>query len=103
MADTPLQIVQGTALSDQQKKDLLHRLARVEGQLRGVQRLVAQAAEPADCDSIAQQLAAARKALDRAFVNLLTSAITTHTSGAASMEEAAVRAKNLAEMLGKFA
>jgi DNA-binding FrmR family transcriptional regulator len=103
MADTPLKIVQGTALSDQQKTDLLHRLARVEGQLRGVQRLVAQAAVPSDCDGIAQQLSAARKALDRAFVNLLTSAITTHTAGAASMEEAAARARNLAEMLGKFA
>jgi DNA-binding FrmR family transcriptional regulator len=103
MADTPLQVVQGSALSDQQKTDLLHRLARVEGQLRGVQRLVAQAAVPADCDGIAQQLAAARKALDRAFVNLLTSAITTHTSGAATMEEASARARNLAEMLGKFA
>jgi DNA-binding FrmR family transcriptional regulator len=103
MADTPLEVVQGSALSDQQKTDLLHRLARVEGQLRGVQRLVAQAAVPADCDGIAQQLAAARKALDRAFVNLLTSAITTHTSGAATMEEASARARNLAEMLGKFA
>ena len=42
MADTPpLKIVQGTALTDAQKKDLLHRLARVEGQLRGVQKLIA--------------------------------------------------------------
>lgn len=103
MADSPNRVVQGTALTDQQKTDLLHRLARVEGQLRGVQRLIAQAAEPSDCDGIAQQLAAARKALDRAFVNLLTSAITTHTSGAQSMEEATDRAKKLAEMLGKFA
>jgi CsoR family transcriptional regulator, copper-sensing transcriptional repressor len=103
LADSPLNVVQGTALSDQQKTDLLHRLARVEGQLRGVQKLVAHAAVPGDCDGIAQQLAAARKALDRAFVNLLTSAITTHTSGAASMEEASTRAKSLAEMLGKFA
>jgi len=103
MPDTPLKIVQGTALTDQQKTELLHRLARVEGQLRGVQRLIAQAAEPGDCDSVAQQLAAARKALDRAFVTLLTSAITTQTSGAQSMEEAAERARKLADMLGKFA
>lgn len=102
-ADTPLKIVQGTALTAQQKTDLLHRLARVEGQLRGVQKLVAQAAVPADCDSVAQQMAAARKALDRAFVTLLTSAIMTHTSGAASMDEASARAKTLADMLGKFA
>lgn len=103
MADMSLKIVQGTALTAQQKTDLLHRLARVEGQLRGVQKLLAQAAVPADCDAVAQQMAAARKALDRAFVTLLTSAITTHTSGAASIEEASARAKSLAEMLGKFA
>lgn len=104
MADTPpLKIVDGTALTAEQKKDLLHRLARVEGQVRGVQKLIAGAAVPADCDGVAQQLAAARKALDRAFVTLLTSAITTHTSGAATTEEAAARAQVLAEMLGKFA
>ncbi len=103
MADSSLKIVQGTALSPEQKKDLLHRLARVEGQLRGVQKLVASAAAPADCDGVAQQMAAARKALDRAFVNLLTSAMVTHTSGSSSPQEAAERAKHLAEMLDKFA
>lgn len=103
MYDAPLKIVEGTALNGEQKKDLLNRLARVEGQLRGVQKLVAQAAVPADCDGVAQQLAAARKALDRAFVTLLTSAIVTHTSGATSTEDAASRAKHLADMLAKFA
>lgn len=103
MYDAPLKIVEGTALNGEQKKDLLNRLARVEGQLRGVQKLVAQAAVPADCDGVAQQLAAARKALDRAFVTLLTSAIVTHTGAAANTEDAANRAKHLADMLAKFA
>ena len=103
MYDAPLKIVEGTALTGEQKKDLLNRLARVEGQLRGVQKLVAQAAVPADCDGVAQQLAAARKALDRAFVTLLTSSIVTHTGGATNTEDAANRAKHLAEMLAKFA
>lgn len=103
MYDAPLKVVEGTALNAEQKKDLMNRLARVEGQLRGVQKLVAQAAVPADCDGVAQQLAAARKALDRAFVTLLTSAIVTHTSGAANTDDAAERAKHLAAMLAKFA
>lgn len=103
MYDAPLKVVEGTALNGEQKKDLLNRLARVEGQLRGVQKLVAQAAVPADCDGVAQQLAAARKALDRAFVTLLTSAIVTHTSGATDTEDAASRAQHLADMLAKFA
>jgi DNA-binding FrmR family transcriptional regulator len=104
MADTPpLKIVEGTALTAQQKKDLLHRLARVEGQLRGVQKLVAKASMPADCDGIAQQMSAARKALDRAFVSLLTGSVLTHIETATSPEEAAARAQQLANFLDKYA
>jgi len=103
VADTPLKVVQGTALNADQKRDLLHRLARVEGQLRGVQKLIAQAAVPADCDGVAQQMAAARKALDRAFVNLLTSAMVTQTADSANMQDAADRARQLAALLNKFA
>lgn len=46
------------------KKALLLRLKRVEGQLRGIQRLIE---SDADCEQVAQQLAAARKALDKTF------------------------------------
>lgn len=103
MIDTPpLKIVQGSALTEQQKKDLLHRLARVEGQLRGVQKLVAKAAEPADCDGIAQQLSAARKALDRSFLTLLTSSMLTHTENASSVDDALERAKHLTAFLEKY-
>jgi DNA-binding FrmR family transcriptional regulator len=103
MADTPpLKIVQGNALSEQQKKDLLHRLARVEGQLRGVQKLIAKATEPGDCDGIAQQMSAARKALDRSFVSLLTSAMVTHAEKASSVEDAVARANHLAKFLDKY-
>jgi CsoR family transcriptional regulator, copper-sensing transcriptional repressor len=50
------------------KKALCARLARVEGQLRGVQRLID---SEADCEAIAQQLAAARKALDKSFFTMV--------------------------------
>ena len=103
MADTPpLKILQGNALTEQQKKDLLHRLARIEGQLRGVQKLIAKATEPADCDGIAQQMSAARKALDRSFVNLLTSSMVTHAEKSTSTEDAVARAKHLATFLDKY-
>jgi DNA-binding FrmR family transcriptional regulator len=98
-----MQIVEGRALSAQQKKDLLNRLARVEGQLRGIQRLVALADAPSDCDAVAQQMAAARKALDRSFVQLLTASIVTHTGNAADVEEAKQSAAHLAALFDKFA
>ncbi len=103
MADGQLKIVECSALTGQQKKDLLNRLARIEGQLRGVQKLVALAAEPSDVDAVAQQMAAARKALDRSFVQLLTSAIQTQAGNAADVEEARASAAHLAAMLDRFA
>lgn len=50
------------------KKALCARLARAEGQLRGVQRLIE---ADADCEKIAGQLAAARKALDKSFFTMM--------------------------------
>ena len=48
MPDSALTIVEGSALNARQKIDLLNRLAPIEGQLRGVQQLIAHAAEPSD-------------------------------------------------------
>jgi DNA-binding FrmR family transcriptional regulator len=97
------EIAASSALSALQKKELLHRLARIEGQLRGVQRLIAQAATPSDCDAVAQQMAAARKALDRSFVQLLTNTMHTRSANAATLAEAQAAASELAAMLDKFA
>lgn len=54
-------------LSDERKSELLHRLRRAEGQVRGLQKLLT---ENADCAKIAQQLLATRHALDSTFVRL---------------------------------
>ena len=48
----------------QDKKALILRLKRIEGQMRGLQRLID---EDASCEAVAQQLSAARRALDKAF------------------------------------
>lgn len=46
------------------QRALVLRLKRVEGQLRGIQKLID---SDADGEKVAQQLAAARKALDKTF------------------------------------
>jgi DNA-binding FrmR family transcriptional regulator len=52
---------------DSARKDLLNRLKRAEGQLRGIQRMI----ETGDaCLDIASQMAAVRKALDSAYVRM---------------------------------
>ena len=49
------------------RTQLLNRLKRAEGQIRGVQRMIE---EGQPCLQIATQLAAVRKALDSTFVNM---------------------------------
>ena len=54
-----------TAQAD--RNDLLNRLRRAEGQLRGVQRMIE---EDQACVDIATQMAAVRKALDSTYVQM---------------------------------
>lgn len=103
MSDSHLNLDAGGALSAAQKRDLMHRLARIEGQLRGVQKLIATAERPADCAAVAQQMAAARKALDRSFVQLLTASLVTHTGNATDLAAAQASATELAALFDKFA
>ena len=51
-----------TVHDPERKRALLMRLKRVEGQLRGIQRLLE---ADSDCEQVAQQMAAARKAAAR--------------------------------------
>jgi len=49
------------------RKDMLNRLKRAEGQLRGIQRMIA---DDEPCLDIATQMSAVRKALDSACVRM---------------------------------
>ncbi len=51
-----------------EKKAMLNRLKRVEGQLRGIQRMIV---ENAPCNTILIQLSAARKAMQQACIEIL--------------------------------
>lgn len=55
-------------LAETSKKKLLDRLARAEGQIRGVQKMIVREDE---CEAIAQQLAAVRSALNKAFYEMM--------------------------------
>lgn len=54
-------------LASERRAELLHRLRRAEGQVRGLQKLLI---DGADCAKIAQQLLATRHALDSTYVRL---------------------------------
>lgn len=57
-----------SVLTDAESRtDLLNRLKRAEGQLRGIQRMLE---EGQDCMDVATQMAAVRKALDSTYVRM---------------------------------
>ena len=92
-------------LSDAKTRaDLLNRLKRAEGQLRGIQRMVE---EGEDCLSIASQMSAVRKALDSAYVRM-TVCFMEQELGARLGDEPAARGElghmleNMETLLGKI-
>ena len=81
------------------RHDLVVRLKRVEGQIRGVQGMVEQGQ---DCEAIAVQLSAARKALDRAFYELMACAIRHPQFSGRQREAQDTRVERLTRVLAKL-
>ena len=61
-----------TTVSETHEKMLVDRLARIEGQIRGIQRMITRGD---GCEAVVQQIAAARGALDKAFVEMIACAL----------------------------
>jgi len=80
----------------EQKEALNLRLKRIEGQLRGVQRLVE---EEAPCESIAQQLSAARRALDKAYHAMVGCLVESQLTGSGVAQ---ADARPLVDMLTRY-
>ena len=91
-----------SVIHNQKDKDaMVARLKRVEGQLRGIQAMIGRGE---DCEKVAQQLAASRKALDKAFFNVLACAIQAEPgpSARAAKQPPEARLRHAAELLAKF-
>ena len=88
----------GPVMHDAEEKRAMDaRLARVEGQVRAVRRMIG---ADQSCESIAQQLSAARRALDRAFYEMVSCMIRHEAAG--SRQERRRHAGRVAEMLARF-
>lgn len=77
---------------EKQRREMVLRLKRIEGQLRGIQSMI-EAGE--DCESVVQQISASRRALDKAFFNVLACAVHSEASGDKRVQHAA-------QLLAKF-
>ena len=77
-------------MSEAEMRALTSRLRRAEGQVRAVARLIE---EGESCEAVAQQLTAARRALDRAFFALVGCAV----------QHGQVAPDGVADLLAKYA
>jgi DNA-binding FrmR family transcriptional regulator len=80
-----------------QQDAMLKRLARIEGQLRGVQKLIR---EQQDCEKVLQQLSAARKALDKSFVEMIACLLETCLAEPHGKDE---QLRQVRELLSRYA
>ena len=77
-------------MSEIDMRALTSRLRRAEGQVRAVARLIE---EGENCEAVAQQLTAARRALDRAFFALVGCAV----------QHGQVAPEDVGDLLAKYA
>lgn len=82
------------------QKRLLLRLARVEGQIRAIRRMIENEER---CEVIAQQLAASRSAMNKAFCEMIACAIEHEVDAdGTSNEETQKRLRDLTQLLTKY-
>ena len=84
-------------VSEQSRSEMLNRLKRAEGQLRGIQRMIESGQPGID---IASQLVAVRRALDSTYVHLTVSLVEQELGSRVGSD--ARGRKHVAEVLGEL-
>ena len=85
--------------NEEHKRELVLRLKRAEGPLRGIQAMIE---DGADCERVAQQLSAVRRALDKAFFHVLACAIQAQPARTTGKTPRAEGLEQAAALLAKF-
>ncbi|MBI2803318.1 MAG: metal-sensing transcriptional repressor [Gammaproteobacteria bacterium] len=81
------------------KRGMITRLRRIEGQIRGIQGMIEQ---DSTCEAVAQQVAAARRALDRAFYELIACTMEVEFESAGTVRAAKAAGAHVAKILAKY-
>ena len=79
--------------------DLLPRLRRIEGQIRGISRMLE---ERRYCIDVIQQLTAARRALDQVSLKIMNGHINTCVSEAIRRQEGTQKISELMQTINRF-
>ncbi|MBS3996168.1 MAG: metal-sensitive transcriptional regulator [Hydrogenophaga sp.] len=82
------------------QRDVVNRLKRIEGQVRGLIDMV-ESGRP--CEDVAQQMSAARKAMDKAFYRMMACSVMEAVSVSQSEEETVREVERSTKILEKYA
>ena len=82
------------------QKDVINRLRRIEGQVRGVVEMIQ---EGRSCEDVALQMSAARKAMDKAFYRMMACSLMTAVSESAGEGSAMRDVERSTRILEKYA
>lgn len=69
---TVLAVPTSSTYRSEHQRDVINRLKRIEGQVRGLIDMVEQGRP---CEDVAQQMSAARKAMDKAFYRMMACSV----------------------------
>jgi DNA-binding FrmR family transcriptional regulator len=98
----PHQPESATPVSDYRadhQKDVVNRLRRIEGQVRGLIEMIQSGRS---CEEVAIQMSAARKAMDKTFYRMMACSVMEAVYDSKSEAQAIVEVERSARMLEKF-
>jgi len=89
-----------SAYRSEHQRDVVNRLKRIEGQVRGLIDMV-ESGRP--CEDVAQQMSAARKAMDKAFYRMMACSVMEAVSVSDSEDQAIREVERSTRILEKYA
>lgn len=81
------------------QKDVVNRLRRIEGQVRGLVEMIQSGRS---CEDVATQMSAARKAMDKTFYRMMACSVMEAVYDSKTDAEAIVEVERSARLLEKF-
>jgi DNA-binding FrmR family transcriptional regulator len=100
---TPIKTTKVDAASSyrsEHQRDVINRLKRIEGQVRGLIDMVDQGRP---CEDVAQQMSAARKAMDKAFYRMMACTVMEAVASSESESDTLREVERSTKILEKYA
>ena len=89
-----------TGYRTEHQRDVINRLKRIEGQVRG---LIDMVEDGRSCEDVAQQMSAARKAMDKAFYRMMATSVMEAVSSSESEVHTFREVERSTRILEKYA